>query len=172
MPLQDPEQEHPQTLESKIKPRGYAETVTVACKLPNGLKLQVWRQEEYMETYVGGHMPAKRAIPVDECYFLNGTAIDIAALTTNQGLDKVVTAGYALTPGIRKEYWDEWLKQNAQAPYVTNKLVFAASNEMNARSMAKDHKTVRSGLEPIDPNNPSERMPKGRFTVERSNDKD
>lgn len=77
------------------------------------------------------------------------------------GVDKPVTlkgrnssriiGGYGLTPGVPKEAFTEWLVSHSWAEYVKNGSVFMEDNEKRARDKAKEMRTERTGMEPIDP---------------------
>lgn len=58
-------------------------------------------------------------------------------------------AGYALTRGVDKDFWDKWVKQHAKAPYVISGMIMAWSKEDNLKDAVKERKGELSGLEPI-----------------------
>jgi len=60
-----------------------------------------------------------------------------------------IVAGYALTRGVPKEFFDKWLEQNADHPLVKGNLIFAHESDSSAASMAKENPGPRSGLEPL-----------------------
>jgi hypothetical protein len=59
--------------------------------------------------------------------------------------------GYGITHGVDKDYFDLWLEQNKDAPYVVNKPVFAIANATHADAAARDHEKQVSGFEPMNP---------------------
>lgn len=147
-------------------PTSGTDTVTIACRVPNGLVLHVDRMVEYTEQVMGGGVRTGVVAEADpQTYTLAGPAIDIARLTRDQGLDKLVAAGFGLTPGVPTEFWEAWLEQNRDSHLVRNHMVFAQPNEMRARAQAKEMRDVRSGMEAIDPDNPQARMPASRFRI-------
>ncbi len=121
------------------------ECVTVACKLPSGLLLQVFEMEEFDEPTPGGSRRTKRARLMDE-HRIRGTAH-----RQEKAPGAPIFGGYALTPGVPKALWDRWISDNRDAPMVKNHLIFAHSSKNGIRDEAKDHKSVRSGLERINP---------------------
>lgn len=145
------------------------ETVTVACKVANGIVLHIDDMVERTEAAPSGSRTFKIAQARPQTYTLKGPAVDIRQLQAGNGIDKLIVGGYALTPGIPKDFWDAWYEQNSREPFVhpliANHQVFAMPNESRARSRATELAAVRSGLEPIDRNNPSERMPRSRMKV-------
>jgi hypothetical protein len=144
-----------------IKPRAptaaasSGETVTVACKMPNGLILRLFRMEDKtIPVAGGGHQTVKQSVATGDEFQVNGPALDLVRLQREGAPDFAIAGGYALTPGIPKDFWDEWLRQNERAQYVQNKIIFAYEKPESARAAAIEHKGVRTGLEPIDPEKP------------------
>lgn len=124
------------------------ETVTVACKLPNGIVL---------------HREVKKTRPVvvlgggtrDEAYFerVAGSEVVIFGNARPVGGEHRtrVVAGYALTQGVPKDLWDEWCESKKDLPALKNGLIFAYPSIGEAADAARDNRKVRSGLEPLDP---------------------
>ncbi|MCU5775118.1 hypothetical protein N5923_23330 [Erwiniaceae bacterium BAC15a-03b] len=99
-----------------------AEVVTVGCKLPNGLLIDV-----------GGK------------------------ITHLQGANSSnVIGGYGLTESVDKEYFEAWLKEHADQPYVKNELVFAQAKTNSAQSKATENASVKTGLEGLPQDKPVE----------------
>lgn len=122
------------------------ETVTVACKLPNGLVLRVYDYVKAQEPTPGGlrevTVPKQRA----EEYVLNGWSHP-----QNRASHCLLADGYALTMNIPKAFWDKWLEQNKDTDFVRKHLIYAHVKMENAVDFAKEHAKVRSGLERLDP---------------------
>src|SRR5215469_7005941 len=104
------------------------ENVTVACKLPNGVHLDL-RNE--------AGRPIARVT-------LKGFAFPREAGFIP---DYAVAGGYALTAGVPKSFWEQWLKQNAGLDLVTKGFVFASSRYDRVRDQAKEREDLKSGLE-------------------------
>jgi hypothetical protein len=120
------------------------EKVTVACKLPHGLRLRLFKMVDTIENVSGNNQrTVKIARPFGEEVVIKGVAVEF-------GKDKALTGGYALTTGIDKAFFDEWMHQNAEHDAVKNNLIFAASTRDEIEGMAEDHKATKSGLEPLD----------------------
>lgn len=173
MPLNTDDVQNPPVAKASVRealrPRATGtDTVTIACKLPNGLILHIDDMVDTAEATPNGIITTKRAVAREQKYTLNGFAIDIDLLKKNNGLDKIVTSGYALTSGIPRDFWEAWLHQNKDSLLVKNHIVFAASNETEVRAVVREHKNTRSGLEPINPDNPNTHMPVGRFPISTS----
>jgi hypothetical protein len=132
-------------------------TVTVACKVPMGLILRLFEWVDDTEPlFGGGHKSIKRAEPLGDTVVLRGPG-HIWRTPNLQGeeLEALQPAGYALTHGISKDFWDRWYEQNQKSSLVQNGLIFAAHDERDARAQSKDGRSYVSGLEPLDPANPS-----------------
>lgn len=99
-----------------------AEVVTVGCKLPNGLLIDV-----------GGKV--------------------VRLLGANSSS---VIGGYGLTEGVDKDYFDTWLKEHANQPYVKGDLVFAQAKTNSAQSKASENAKVKTGLEGLPQDKPVE----------------
>ncbi len=121
--------------------------VTVACKTPNGIILRAFEwNEEDVPLFGGGVKRQKVARPTGIQVLIHGTAHPFGEMP------KVpIVAGYALTPDIDAEIWEIWLEQNKNSDMVCNKQIFAYEKNEMAADCAKEHASVRSGLEPINP---------------------
>lgn len=102
-------------------------TVTVACKMPVGMNL--------------GHIhgPHKPAVVL-------------------RGSDHLhAVGGYGLTHNIGKDEFEKWEREHAWLPAVKNGLIFAMDKGHMAKSMAAEMgPEIKSGFEPIDPENPGD----------------
>jgi hypothetical protein len=71
------------------------------------------------------------------------------------GMPMPAQAGhFALTHGIPRAAWEEWLKTHSDWDAVKNGLVFAHAKADSVEGMRLDRKDARTGLEPIDPDRP------------------
>ncbi|MGO7089484.1 hypothetical protein AB9E14_23700 [Rhizobium leguminosarum] len=131
--------------------------ITVACKLPHGLELRLFKMVKINEPTQGGYRTVNRAEPVSNTITIKGYLekyrIDLPPAARG--------AEYALTHNVDKEFFDEWLKQNADHDAVKNKLIFASENLDTVTSMISENASRRNGLEPINPAN----LPKGIQTA-------
>lgn len=62
-----------------------------------------------------------------------------------------IVGGYGLTEGVPKDFAEAWLTKNADLAPVKNGLVFIQSSMKEARAEAADRRTLKTGLEPVDP---------------------
>lgn len=150
-----------QSQAAETPPATTGETVTIACKAPNGLRIYNYREEEYDDPmFGGGYRRSKRYLPIPETELLvRGPGRTISMMPLDQ-IDQFAPGGYGLTPGVPKELWEGWLKWNKDSPLVKNRVIFAAPDTPRAAAQAREQRDVQSGLQPVDPNNIHKRIPR------------
>ena len=99
-----------------------AEMVTVGCKLPHGLHLDI--------------LDANKAR---------------TRFTVKGNNSSLVIGGFGITEGVPKEHFDAWMRQNKVHPSVVKGLIFAHAQKNSVEAMAREKAELRSGLEQIDP---------------------
>jgi len=99
-----------------------AKLVTVGCKLPNGLHLDLKAND--------------------------GANIRVTLKGAN---DSRIVGGFGLTENIAADFMERWLKKNAKHPAVVNGAIFIHSDTRSAESLAKERRELTTGLDPIDP---------------------
>lgn len=99
----------------------------VACKLPNGLHLDV---------------PGKGRVTLKGVMLPFGIAPDAP-----------MPGGYTLT-SVDEEFWQAWVARNAESDIVVKKIVFASARADHTRGMAAEQTEIKSGLEQLDANKP------------------
>lgn len=104
-------------------PEGSATTCVVACKLPHGLQLQLKNKDGAIS----------------------------ATFKAKGSNDARIVGGYGMTEGIPTAFMEEWLRRNAAHPAVLNKSIFMHTSGRSAEAQAKEQRTVRTGLEAINP---------------------
>lgn len=121
--------------------------VTVACKVPNGIIMRTfeWCMED-VPVFGGGVKEAKVARPTGDQVLIHGPATPFGVLPK-----VLIVGGYALTPGVDEATWETWLKQNEKSDLVKKNQVYAYAKAEMAGDWAKEHASVRSGLEGINP---------------------
>lgn len=119
--------------------------VTVACNLPHGIVIRPYEWVPGREPILGGGVKeTKIARPLGTSFVINGIARKMG-----EDLAHRVVAGYAITEGVPKDVWDQWVEDNKSSAMVTNKCVFAYEQADRAIAEAKDNKGRRTGLEPL-----------------------
>lgn len=126
-------------------------TVTVACKFPAGVVLQLCEKVEYeVRTQAGGVVKQVRYDKVGRTFTVRGPA-DPNGQAPKGFRRPEIEGGYALTSNIPADFWAEWERQNAQNPLVLNKIIFAAGTRDSVIDEALDNAAVRSGFEALEP---------------------
>ena len=147
------------------------DTVTVGSKLPHGVLLQLCKMSDVMVPVLGGGMrKVQEATRLPKTYKVHGVAIYKGQFPDYRIVGRPNT-GFALTPGIPKDFWDEWLKQNRDNDFVVNGLIFAHVEEASTVDQAREHMLIPSGMEPIDPARIGNWMGDGQFKVATSDAK-
>lgn len=100
-------------------------TVSVGCRLPNGLHM------DFMEP----GKPLRRVT-------LRGTNASRVA------------GGFGITENVPKDYFDEWIKVNAELPAVKNGFIFSMNKANDVEAKAREMAGEKNGFEPLDPNKP------------------
>lgn len=134
--------QHPSTKQ----PTSAGDKVVVACKMPHGLSICMFRQVEETELVMGGgSRNIKRAERVGEYIKINGNATRQGEAPKHQ-----VVAGYGITEGVDRDTWENWLSFNSDFAAVRNGLIKALPSVAQISDYAKAHREVRSGLERLD----------------------
>ncbi len=122
-------------------------TVTVACKVPNGLILRVFDMVDRDVPVLGGGVKTVKEAQV------RGSSIKVLgpAAPFGQLPRAPIAGGYALTHGVDQAFFTEWLKQNAESELVKNGLIFAHEKADYLTKQAQEKEAVTSGLEPLKP---------------------
>jgi hypothetical protein len=143
------------------KPESAGAKVMVFCSLPNGLRLRNFRMVSSSEPVLGGGFrDFKIAEPVGEEVLINGNRFRLGEPMSHR-----IVAGFGVTEGVNKDFWEAWLEANKALPMVKNGLIFAAEKRDFGEDEAHDRRDTLSGLEPMqkegDPRRP---MPKPNLT--------
>jgi hypothetical protein len=136
------------------------DTVWVACKMPHGLILRLHHFETVHEPVMGG---GTREVKVARQH---GAVVRIKGNRMPYGIipEHRIVDGFAITENVPKKFWDEWLSQNQELLAVKNRLVFAFDTLGDTVDEAKKMASLKSGLEPLDPDN----LPRGIEPANRS----
>lgn len=124
-----------------------AKHVTVACKHPNGIILQLCAPFTYTDPRTGREITEYQK--TGEQYKLNGFAVPRGPDFDAEKIQPLA-GGFGLTHGIPADFFRQWMEQNKDTDLVKNGLVFCMATEADARAKAKERaKDVVSGLEPL-----------------------
>ena len=89
----------------------------------------------------------------EEASFRASVKLDLAKIAATGSVPHLIVGGYGITT-IPRDFWERWLKANERSDVVREKIVFAMPDEGRAQGFALEHAEIRSGMEPIDPDNP------------------
>lgn len=139
-----------------LEPSSAGAKVTVACNLPHGLQLRPCRMVASRELVMGGgSRDIKIAEPVGEPILIYGAATEGGKLPLAP-----IVAGYALTHGVPKDAWDQWIADNRDSAMVRNGCVFAYESPDDTQAEAREREGTLSGLQPFLPDG-DPRAPRG-----------
>jgi hypothetical protein len=130
-----------------------AQYVTVACKIPSGVVLQLCKKTTYFEETMTGARERQRWDKGGRTVTVRGPAYPNGVVPANFPEKPQIVGGYALTPGIDADFFDDWLEQNKLNPIVENHMIFAFDRHDDAVAASKEHRALLSGLEPLVPGN-------------------
>lgn len=123
--------------------------VMVGCKHPSGLVLEIDESRE--EAPVPGANKVKVHYPTGRKVILNGsnsTHPDSPQVATGRAV-----GGYGLT-SVPEDFWNMWVAQHPDFPMLKNNTLFVHQTQDGITSEANDRRTVKNGLEPMDPARP------------------
>jgi hypothetical protein len=121
-------------------------TLTVACKLPHGIVIRDFEERTEYEPVFG--QAERRKINVFRSV---GPKIRIKGPSVPSTFVRMVEihGGYAITEGIPADVYERWLNWNKESQFVVNDLIFAHENKARVIDWAKDHDSIKSGMEPL-----------------------
>lgn len=163
-----------------------AATVSIASRLDHDIIIHLDELREEIETGQFGQKTVKAHHPIDSTrVIIYGKQRPRGEPPEGYTLPETIN-GCAITRGVDAETWEKWVKQVSTGPGIGDALKPSADglpprlsvyvDDASLRDGAKEHRTARSGLEPINPAD-DPRMPKqtdrniGRITPDdrRSN---
>lgn len=119
-------------------------TVTVACKLPNGIILRLFAMQDAEELVMGGGVRSiKKAILTDQ------EPVEIKGCAAPFGSPILLVGGYALTPNVDAQFYAQWLKQNSDSDLIKNRVIFAQETRDHLEGQANEQAEILSGLQPL-----------------------
>lgn len=129
------------------QPSSAGAKVTVACKLPHGLRIRAFTfGSEHEQVMGGGSREVKIARATGEAILIHGVAHPFGVVPPCP-----IIGGYAITHGVDKDTWDNWYEHNKHTDMVRNKMVFAydEGKQSHVEGEAKENAERLSGLEPL-----------------------
>lgn len=142
------------------KPSSAGEKVVVGCKLGvSAISLQLCKKVTVWENTQTGPREVERYDRVGEVVRVRGTSYPRGTPPEGFPEKPIMVDGAALTFGVDKDFWDQWVEQNKLNPIVVNGMVFAHVNIDYVKGVAKETAANKSGLDPVNPKGDN-RMPK------------
>jgi hypothetical protein len=129
------------------------ETVTVYCKVHQSwLDLQKQRQHVVHENGQTGVREVKMSYREGPVVRIRGLAYPVGQTPPGFGPRPIIVNGYAVTTGVDKVWWDEWVESVGKhwPPYVSG-LLFAESNRADALAITKEHEHLSVPFAPLIP---------------------
>lgn len=126
--------------------------VTVACKIAvPWFALQLCERREVSENTQTGPRTIEQWFRTGRVVNVRGTAYPAGTPPEGFPARPQLVAGYALTHGVDKEFWDAWVAQQAKAPYVQSGMIMAYEKLDMINGAARERVNELSGLEPLNP---------------------
>lgn len=99
--------------------------MTVACRLPQGMHLDIVKHGELRKR-----------------------------VTLNGANSRYAVAGFGITEHVPKAFFEQWLADHPELPAVKNGLIFAHRHKTSVEAQAEEQSELKSGLDPMDPKKP------------------
>lgn len=130
------------------KPSSAGEKVVVANKMPWPIRIRNCVPREVPITLKDGSKRTDTVFePLPESIVVHGVGTPRGGARSGQR----IFMGYALTEGVDKDSFDQWLKDNREQPFVKNQLIFAMPNVSDAEAKAKENEKRVTNFEAFDP---------------------
>lgn len=130
-------------------------TVTVACALPHGFRMQL--QEPVTIPAPSRDDPTRKETInrfTGKTIVINGPAPNRDPKRAMDGSAIPVQGGYALTYGVDKDIWDKWREQMKEWPPLATGQIIAHERDDAVKGEARSGKHGPSGFEPFNPSKP------------------
>ena len=121
------------------------DVVFLACKFPTGLVLELFKPNSESEMTPQGPKTINVNRRTGERFVARGPRLAHGQMPTF-----MIISGFAITPNCPKDFWELYAKQNAEADYIRNHVLFAAPTIERITGLCREHSRVQSGFEPLD----------------------
>lgn len=118
--------------------------VTVACKVPNGLRLPLCKPHTEVQADRNGNTRDVVVYRRIGEIRVNGPR----PLAAQPNYD--MPGGYALTHNVLADDWQSWFEANKESDMVKKKMIFATSSPEATTRQAREQEEIKSNLEPLD----------------------
>lgn len=130
-----------------IAPSISGDTVTVVCRLPSGMVMEIHDLDGLKDRRSTGQIDMSVPQPVKRIP-LRGVRRDPRFHAKDNRM-----IGLGGRTEVAKSDWEAWIKQNAKSALVTRNVVFAVAKESDAKAKLSDVAQDLTGFEPNDPEN-------------------
>lgn len=137
-----------------------ARTVTVACKIPNGLVLQLCKSHIETEQTMAGSRDVKVYRKMGPTITVAGPAYPNGTVPKGFKRRPEDASNMALTFKVPADFFEEWMKQNADADYVRSGMIFGFADLASVEDQAQELVKELSGFEPVNVDGPDPRVPR------------
>lgn len=135
-------------------------SITVGCKLDIPyFELQLCREQEVSENTQTGPRLIKQFFKTGKIVTIRGTAYPSGTPPLGFPEKPEMRNGYAITHGVDADFFEEWMSQNALAPYVLSGMVCGFERIDDLIGFTEERKDVLSGLQPVLPDK-DKRLPR------------
>lgn len=117
-----------------------SDTVSVGCKMPNGVVLNLDHYE-----IIDKARGAVRRIDGGASVTLKGVAYKLG-----KEMPPFVVGGYAITQ-VPKDFWEAWLVSHKDSSLLNDGLIYAEPTEANARDRSAEQASVPQQFAPLTP---------------------
>lgn len=136
------------------------DTVTIGCKLPAGLKLEIGLQTTVPDSATKRPIVQVKALPTYEVVRIRGW--NAHTLDMRRQLDKTKSAagvphGMNTTPflnrGISKVFWERWKAEHSGSWLLKNEILFEVADDDHAGAALRVEESAKTPtvFEPLDP---------------------
>lgn len=131
-----------------VEPSTTGDTVVIACKFPAGVRLQLYKDGEVPSGLRGeaGQKLVPGKLPVGPPVVVHGPRYHIGGSPHCE-----IIGGWALTRGVRRDFWMQWVQDNSKLQLVTEGLIRAFDTIEDARIECRRDRNIKTGMEPLAP---------------------
>lgn len=143
------------------------EVVTVGCRLPSGLMLEVGLQRTVNGGPHNRPVAAVRRLSNYRSFTLRGTNAHTAPMRA-QGIQvpSVLSPQPFINSNVPKDLWEQWKKENSASPLLRRNEIYEVKNGGDANSQAAAIDALATSPTPLTPIDRGKKMKFGVDTVE------
>jgi hypothetical protein len=119
---------------------------TVACKLPQGIKIRAYQERTEQQPVMGGGVREVTVWrPVGKYIRIKGPNVPLQfrALVETVG-------GYALTSGVPADVFEQFMEHNKDSDFVKNDMIYGHEQRGRVVAWAREREGLKTGFEALD----------------------